>query len=59
MKVIYTEEALENLDGILAFTASNYPTVYEVFQSRLQSVVKRKASTTCCPRFSGNETGLT
>jgi plasmid stabilization system protein ParE len=41
MRVIYTEEALENLDGILAFIASNYPTVYGAFQSRLQSVVKR------------------
>jgi toxin ParE1/3/4 len=41
MRVIYTEEALENLDGILAYIASNYPTVYEAFQSRLQSVVKR------------------
>jgi plasmid stabilization system protein ParE len=41
MRVIYTEEALENLDGILAFIASNYPTVYGAFQIRLQSVVKR------------------
>jgi plasmid stabilization system protein ParE len=41
MRVIYTEEALENLDGILAHIASNYPTVYEAFQHRLQSVVKR------------------
>lgn len=41
MRVIYTDEALENLDGILAYIASNYPTVYEAFQSRLQSVVKR------------------
>ncbi len=41
MRVIYTEEALENLDGILAYIASNYPTVYEAFQSRLQSVIKR------------------
>jgi plasmid stabilization system protein ParE len=41
MRVVYTEEALENLDEILAYIASNYPTVYEAFQSRLQSVVKR------------------
>lgn len=41
MRVIYTDEALENLDGILAYIASNYPTVYEAFQGRLQSVIKR------------------
>jgi hypothetical protein len=34
MRVIYTEEALENLDGMLAYISSNYPTVYEAFQSR-------------------------
>jgi hypothetical protein len=31
MKVIYTDEASEDLDGILAYIASNYPTVYEAF----------------------------
>jgi toxin ParE1/3/4 len=41
MRVVYTDEALENLDEILAYIASNYPTVYEAFQNRLQSVVKR------------------
>jgi toxin ParE1/3/4 len=41
MRVIYTEEALENLDGILAYISSNYPTVYQAFQNRLQSVVAR------------------
>jgi plasmid stabilization system protein ParE len=41
MKVIYTEEALENLDGILAYISSNYPTVFEAFQSRLRSMVNR------------------
>jgi toxin ParE1/3/4 len=41
MKVIWTEEALENLDGILAYISSHYPTVYEAFQSRLSSVIKR------------------
>jgi plasmid stabilization system protein ParE len=43
MRVVYTEEALENLDGILAYISSNYPTVYEAFQSRLRSVVDRIA----------------
>jgi plasmid stabilization system protein ParE len=41
MRVIYSEEALEDLDGILAYIASNYPTVYESFQNRLRSVVAR------------------
>lgn len=41
MRVIYTEEALENLDGILGYISSNYPAVYEAFQSRLRSVINR------------------
>jgi len=28
MKVVYTDEALENLAGILAYIASHYPTIY-------------------------------
>ena len=31
MRIIYTDEAFEDLDGILAYIASNYPTVYEAF----------------------------
>jgi toxin ParE1/3/4 len=41
MKVVYTEEALENLAGTLTYISSNYPTVYEAFQIRLQSVISR------------------
>ena len=41
MRVVYTDEALENLDEILSYIASNYPTVYAAFQNRLQSAVKR------------------
>jgi plasmid stabilization system protein ParE len=41
MKVIYSEEALENLDEILAYISANYPTVYDAFQSRVRSVVER------------------
>ena len=41
MKVIYTGEASEDLDGILAYIASNYPTVYEPFLIRLRSVIAR------------------
>jgi toxin ParE1/3/4 len=43
MRVVYTEEALENLDEILAYISLNYPTVYEAFQQRLESVVGRIA----------------
>jgi toxin ParE1/3/4 len=41
MKVVYTDEAREDLDGILAYIAANYPTVYEAFLIRLRSVVAR------------------
>jgi len=41
MRVVYTDEALENLYGILGYIASNYPTAYEGFQRRLRSVVHR------------------
>jgi plasmid stabilization system protein ParE len=41
MKVIYTDEASKDLDGILAYIASNYPTVYEPFLIRLRSVTAR------------------
>jgi toxin ParE1/3/4 len=41
MKVVYTDEALDNLDGILAFIASNYPTVSVALEKRLQTVIAR------------------
>jgi plasmid stabilization system protein ParE len=41
MKVIYTDEASEDLVGILAHIASDYPTVYEPFLIRLRSVIAR------------------
>jgi hypothetical protein len=31
MKVVYTDDASEDLDGILAYIASNYPAVYDAF----------------------------
>jgi plasmid stabilization system protein ParE len=48
MKVVYTDEALENLAGILAYIASRYPTIYGAFQtacgrSSLVSVSGQKA----------------
>ena len=41
MKVIYTGEALDNLDGILAFIATNYPAKSAAFEKRLRTVVMR------------------
>jgi toxin ParE1/3/4 len=41
MKVVYTAEALDDLDQILAFITANYPTISEAFQLRLRSVVAR------------------
>ena len=41
MKVVYTTDAIEDLDGILAYIASNHPTVSEAFAERLKAVVAR------------------
>jgi plasmid stabilization system protein ParE len=41
MKVVYTEEALDNLDGILTYIASNYPGVTAAFEKRLRTVIAR------------------
>jgi toxin ParE1/3/4 len=41
MKVVYTDEALHNLEEILGYTASNYPTASTSFQKRLRTVVAR------------------
>jgi toxin ParE1/3/4 len=41
MKVIYADEALDSLDGILAFIATNYPTKSAAFEKRLRAVVMR------------------
>jgi toxin ParE1/3/4 len=41
MKVIYTAEALDNLDGILAFLGRNYPAISAAFEKRLRTVVAR------------------
>jgi plasmid stabilization system protein ParE len=41
MKVVYTGEALDNLDGILAYIARNYPTILAAFERRLRAVVVR------------------
>jgi toxin ParE1/3/4 len=41
MKVIYTDEALRDLDEILTFVGSNYPSIAAAFQQRLRSVERR------------------
>src|SRR3954471_22907843 len=41
MKVVYTDDASEDLDRILAYIASNYPAVYDAFLIRLRSAIAR------------------
>ncbi len=41
MRVVYTDEALDNLDGILAHIGSNYPTISAAFEKRLRTVIGR------------------
>lgn len=41
MKVVYTDEALRDLDDILKFLASNYPTIAAPFKTRLSALVRR------------------
>jgi toxin ParE1/3/4 len=43
MKVAFTDEALRNLDEILGYTATHYPTVYDALVVRLRSVIARIA----------------
>ena len=41
MKVVYTDEALRDLDGVLTFIAKNYPTAALGFQQRLRMIERR------------------
>lgn len=41
MKVIYTSEALRDLEEILAFIDSNYPTISAAFEVRLRAIEQR------------------
>jgi len=41
MKVVYTDEALDNLDEILTYIGSNYPTISAAFEKRLRTVIAR------------------
>jgi toxin ParE1/3/4 len=41
MKVVYTDEALGQLNDILTFIGANYPTISAAFEKRLRTVVAR------------------
>ena len=41
MKVVYTTEALADLDGILSYIANHYPAISAAFQNRLRAAVTR------------------
>ncbi len=41
MRIVYTDEALRDLDEILTFLAVEYPMVVRPFEIRLASVVRR------------------
>ena len=41
MRVIYTTEALADLDGIFSYIAKHYPTISDAFQNRLRTVTAR------------------
>jgi plasmid stabilization system protein ParE len=41
MKVVYTDDALRDLDEILVYITANYPTAYAPFEKRLHTAVAR------------------
>ena len=41
MKVVYTDEALRDLDEILAFIAAHYPAISAPFVKRLRAIERR------------------
>ena len=43
MRVVYTTEALADLDGIFDYIANHYPAIFETFQNRLHAVIARIA----------------
>jgi plasmid stabilization system protein ParE len=44
MKVVYTDEALADLDSILGYISAHYPATYPRFERRLQMVQARIAA---------------
>jgi plasmid stabilization system protein ParE len=43
MKVVYTTEAIADLDGIFDYIANHYPAISDAFQNRLHAVIARIA----------------
>lgn len=41
MKVVFTDEALRDLDEIFQYISENYPAVYRPFEKRLRTIVMR------------------
>jgi toxin ParE1/3/4 len=41
MRIVFTEEALRDLDAILDFIAAQYPAIAPSFQRRLRTVLQR------------------
>jgi toxin ParE1/3/4 len=41
MRVVYTEDALRDLDAILTFIGQHYPTITAAFESRLRTTIAR------------------
>jgi toxin ParE1/3/4 len=44
MKVVFTDDALRDLDEILRYISMNYPGVYAPFETRLRTIVTRIGS---------------
>ncbi len=49
MKVVYTDEALRDLDEILTYIAANYPTAYAPFAVTRASSMRRCMSASADP----------
>jgi plasmid stabilization system protein ParE len=41
MKVVYTDQALHDLDDVLRYVAANFPAAYEGFELPLRAVERR------------------
>jgi plasmid stabilization system protein ParE len=54
MKVVYTQEALADLDAILEFISSHYPGVYAAFERRIQALRRALAHGRRAPRRSSS-----
>ena len=44
MKVVFTDDALRDLDEILQYISSHYPLVYRPFEKRLRTIITRIAA---------------